>query len=144
LTASPVQTVKHHPQEVQLPQHKVEANNGLPNILNWDREDRNADNTLAENLLTYSRAIRQRALEASVESELVAGALTEAIQTRDSMVDEVMKSETAITEEAIDAEIAYSRTFKVDAARIMLDVLYHIRVAVLDNLLKVEMKKYFK
>jgi hypothetical protein len=144
LTASPVQTVEHHPQEVQLPQHKVEANNGLPNILNWDREDRNADNTLAENLLTYSRAIRQRALEASVESELVAGALTEAIQTRDSMVDEVMKSETAITEEAIDAEIAYSRTFKVDAARIMLDVLYHIRVAVLDNLLKVEMKKYFK
>jgi hypothetical protein len=117
---------------------------GLPNILTWDRDDRNADNTLSENLLTYSKSIRQKSVEASIESELVAGALSEAIETRDSMVQEVMNTELASTEEAIDLEIAYSRNFKLDAARIMLEVLYGIRIAVLDNLLKVEMKKYFR
>ena len=116
----------------------------LPNILDWDREDRNADQKLSDNLMAYSRSVRQRSLEASIESDMVSQSLNSAVAARDAMVEEVMEGEGKATEEAIDAEVAYSRTFKLDAARIMLDVLYKIRIAVLDNLLKVEMKKYFK
>lgn len=113
-------------------------------MLDWDREDREADTLLAEKLLQYSLSVREQSLAASLESEMVTKALAEAIKSRDDMVDEVMEVEAKVTEDAIDMEIAYSRTFKRDAARIMLDVLAKIRAEVMETMMRVEMKKYFK
>ena len=116
----------------------------LPSMLVWDREDRETDLTLVQKLITYSNTIRQASLQSSFESKLVTEALQDAVVKRDAMVEEVMAVEGSFTQDAIDAEIAYSRTFKVDAARIMLDILVKIRSQVLDSMLKVQMKKFFR
>lgn len=140
------ETARRKAKQLELKQkdEMMRNNSNLPNLLEWDREDRDAEEDLAIKMVQFGKSTRKTAIEKAVEAD----ALSLAITTRDNKfgkaVAEVFRGENEITETALAKQEQYVSKFRIHAADNLITILARVYMQVQISMLKEESKLYFR
>jgi hypothetical protein len=99
---------------------------------------------LAEQLIAHGKSIRITSLAVEKESCYLTETMNRQIELKNTIMEEVMNAETALTESAVQEELKYSKTFKMHIAGVLVDCLYNIHQQVIASIARQRMKKYFR
>lgn len=124
--------------------HLVKSNYTPPNLLEWDREHREKEEKIAEEMLKVSRKIRESTAEHLLHINTVTAEAGDNSTKRIEMTKLVMAEEAACTDVAIAQQAAYVSEFRKHAADNMVTVLAKIYHEVLMALAKKESRIYFR
>lgn len=115
-----------------------------PDLLQWDRQDRDQDLKLAEEMMQICHVYRQEASLMAVEADAQALEFKKERAEKVRILRDIFSSEDRITDDALALEMDYVDKFKIHAAQILVNVIYKIYLEVQTALSKEEAKKYFR
>lgn len=115
-----------------------------PNLLEIDRKDRELEDAQAEEMVSFSRATREKTEDLVKASDEITEAFRDKLARTGAMVKEVLDSESAVTTRAQERQEAYMKEFKVHAAGQLVNKLLKVYLEVQMSLMKEESKVYFR
>jgi hypothetical protein len=115
-----------------------------PNLLEWDREDREAEVQIAEEMLVFSKKTTLANKEIVEQADITSSGLIVREKKTSIIVDEVLNMESNITQSAVENQKKYVKKFREHVADKLLSVLAKVYLEVQLSLLKEESKLYFR
>ena len=120
------------------------SNVKLTDPLVQDQKERELETKLSEAMLKLSRTFRDRMCAQIAKADEQSAIIMSAQNTRASVLDSILVEESGATMVSIEKEFSYASEFKIKAADNLLKVLSKVYTEVLIELLRQDMKKYFR
>jgi hypothetical protein len=115
-----------------------------PDLLAWDRKDREEEQDIVEKMLNLGIKMRADAEDCAKTSDNSTAELYHSIKKSNEMTQEIMCLESDITSAAIVNQSKYTMKFKIHAAENLVNRLVKIHREVVSLLMRQETRKYFK
>ena len=115
-----------------------------PDLLLWDREDRERELDVAEKVLIFSKSTKEKTLRIASQSDKLSQIREDFLNKKIAVLEELLASESEITSNAVTMQREYFDNFIVHAADNLVTILARIYVEVQKLLIKGEAKKYFR
>ncbi len=120
------------------------SNMKLPDPLVQDQKERELETKLSEAMLKLSKTFRDRIYAQIAKADEQSAIVLSAQNTRTSVLETILVEESDATMVSIEKEFSYASEFKIKAADNLLKVLAKVYTEVLIELLRQDMKKYFR
>ena len=115
-----------------------------PDLLEWDREDRDNELNIAERMVAYGKRTTVEAAKRVVQADEETEEYRARAGKLEGMVGEVLETETSVTDRALVRQKEYVSNFRIHAADLLLGTLVRIYADVQLCMLKEESKVYFR